>query len=101
MKSRINWKRHLDAWSRSGLTKKEYCRRAGLSYQSFFFNRKRIEIKPSVDSGFIELHVKDHEHSFDERSKSLCLEIGNNLKLHICGYGLEEVLKALTTERPC
>ena len=40
---RASWRRHIEAWSRSGLSQAEYCRRHGLQRKAFSRWKRRLE----------------------------------------------------------
>lgn len=39
------WRSHSDTWRASGLTQKEYCESAGISFKSFIYQHHRITAK--------------------------------------------------------
>lgn len=60
-KTRPNWERVLAKFSRSGLTRKKFCEKEGLSYSgfsSFLSRRKKSQNTPAV-SGFVEVALPE------------------------------------------
>ncbi len=41
---------YINLWKESGLSKSEFCRKMGLSYQAFLMWNKKISIEPNEDS---------------------------------------------------
>lgn len=51
-------KQHLELWKNSGLSKADYCRQQGISYQQFLYHFKQLKRKAS--GGFVELPLHTH-----------------------------------------
>jgi hypothetical protein len=50
------WATHIEAWSQSGLTQVDYCRRHGLRWSNFHYWRKRLNGLPAP-AALVELPV--------------------------------------------
>lgn len=76
-------------WQNSGLTKKEFCEKKQLSYQTFiwWFSRKKIKEKKS---GFVPVQV-------DAVSGANCIEIhlSNSRKVIITGSVKVDLIQAI------
>jgi hypothetical protein len=70
MKMRVTWSDHVRAWPQSGMSKKSYCLKHGLSYPLFFYYQKQIlnddasvgfdQILVPVQSSVAEANLKIH-----------------------------------------
>ena len=58
MKREWTWADHFGRWELSGLSKKDYCARQGLSYQMFFYHQRRNQ-ELRTSSGFQEVIVAE------------------------------------------
>lgn len=54
------WKKSIQRYGRSGLTKSSYCRQSGINLGQFNYWRKKLEKRSSQDSlSFKEIQIKE------------------------------------------
>ena len=51
------WQAHLDAWRRSGLSRKEYCQQHGLSYHALSYQHRKNPSGSIVDAGPVIVQI--------------------------------------------
>lgn len=77
------WQTHLDNWKQSGLSRREYCRRNGLSPSSFSSGCKGLSVKAKEPIDFIAVNNPLHEEkrSINSANSILKLLLPNGVRL--------------------
>ena len=89
------WINHLKKWKAGGLTQAEYCRQNELSDKSFYYWKRRFEIKNKSIS-FVKLpDLSDlqNKHKNIHSNNSLKVLIGNELQIELNDNFNPETLK--------
>jgi hypothetical protein len=73
-----SWRKHMQAFESSGLTRNGYCQRNGINvYQLDYWRRRIKKSNPpglASENGWIPLRVRDDQAS--EKGSGVCLRIG-------------------------
>lgn len=79
----IFWQTHMDNWKQSGLSRREYCRRNGLSPSSFSSGSKGLSAKAKEPIDFIAVNNPFHEEkrSINSANSILQLLLPNGVRL--------------------
>ena len=104
MKRELTWADHFGRWELSGLSKKDYCARHGLSYQMFFYHQRRNQ-ELRTSSGFQEVMVDDLGTQDDSRPPGeeaiLQVQFSNGAVLFFPEHLLDRVIGLITPDRAC
>ena len=76
----IDWKKSVEEWSQSGLSKAEYCRQHDLIYTTFVTHaRKHIQQRQLSNSavGFVRVESKTVVEAFQDRNSGVRLNIAD------------------------
>ncbi|MBS3809799.1 MAG: hypothetical protein KGY38_06575 [Desulfobacterales bacterium] len=97
------WKAHIKACSRSGLSRKEYCRRHSLSYHAFYYWKKKLfpQTGPGPDLVAVPLR-KSSPAGESNMTSSLKVEIGGRFKVEVReGFSRQTLARVISTLEEC
>ena len=94
------WERHVESWRLSNLSQAQYCRRHGLSPQSFSYWKNRIELSSPMSHALVELPLCSFsEKTTPESSAGITIRVGECYRVEISrGFdadALERVLRVV------
>jgi hypothetical protein len=77
------WREFIYGWELSQESQKNYCKRLGISFNTFSYARSKLLQKENMHTKFIPLEIKTVDKKILDPSLSLFLENYSGLKLHI------------------
>jgi hypothetical protein len=86
------WQEHIEAWERSGLTQKQYCREKGLKLPTFGLWRKRLLRPLQENLTFIDANLRVQEEAATGKMV-LQLLLPNGVRLGLNEYASESLLQ--------
>lgn len=97
------WKAHIKACSRSGLSRKEYCRRHSLSYHAFYYWKKKLfpQADPGPDLVAVPLR-KSSPVRESNMASSLKVEVGDRFKVEVReGFSRQTLARVISILEEC
>lgn len=97
----IDWKKHIDSYQKSGLSKNEYCKQHGVSVRSLSRWQKRLsdhqgmvtQLKEKPSSSFIAIQMEEQKPFAS--SPLFVLQLGNHLRMEMVSLPSPSWLKTL------
>lgn len=90
------WRSLVEGWDGAKENQKSYCKRLGISLNTFSYVRGKLKQKAKVNSAFIPVLVSPSEKPIEQDSHLLTLENRKGLKLHISPtLSIENLVKIL------
>jgi predicted enzyme involved in methoxymalonyl-ACP biosynthesis len=94
---RDKWRALVEGWDSSTENQKNYCKRLGISLNTFTYVRGKLLPKENVNSKFIPVVISPPEKSIKQKEHCLTLESKRGLMLHISPtLSVEQLSKILT-----
>jgi len=92
-----NWRARIAAQERSGISVKQFCREQGLTEQSFYYWRKRLQTPAPMRFALVE--AEPRRGTADQAALELVLTTGERLRISpgVDSAALRHVLEALRT----
>jgi hypothetical protein len=90
-----NWRARISAQERSGISVKQFCKQQGLTEQSFYYWRKRLQTPASMRFALVE--PEPRRGTADDAALELVLTTGERLRIsaRVDAATLRQVLEAL------
>jgi hypothetical protein len=97
MKKKMTWPDHVSQWPQSGMSKKAYCLKYGLSYPLFFYYQKQV-VHGAGPSGFEQVVLHDQYSVTPTRLK---VEFSNGAVMIFPEHLLERVIDLINNRGTC
>lgn len=85
------WKKRIEAWERSDISQKKYCKQNNISYSAFKYWRKKLGLKTKT---FIELNTK----RVSRKESDITIVLRNGIHIKINQFENISVIKTLVFE---
>jgi len=95
------WKAHIRAFSRSGLSRREYCRQHNLSYHAFYYWKKKLFSRAGSGPDLVAVSLRTPVEEISSNSL-LKVEVGRRFKVEIReGFSSQTLARVISTLEGC